>query len=270
MSQIKDLTGQKFGRLTVLKLSKERIKNTVTWVCKCDCGNIRLVRRSLLTGGNTNSCGCLRRELMHKKCKNNYGKYRKNLKGKIFGRLTVIEHVGHIKNDKRCFWKCRCDCGNITNVTPNDLSSGQTKSCGCLRKEKIKEANTIHGMSCEKEYYCYYDMKTNCYNENTKLYKYYGGMGIKVCEEWIESFDKFYEDIQKLASDLTPEIADRLDQYRRNQQISIPEIVTMVDGGRGPVGTVTIAIESFLRHTDNFREAVADAINNDGDSDNNS
>lgn len=57
-----DLTGQRFGRLVVLKESKKRLSNQVTWECKCECGNTTKVRQYSLTTGNTKSCGCLKKE----------------------------------------------------------------------------------------------------------------------------------------------------------------------------------------------------------------
>jgi hypothetical protein len=58
-----DLTGQVFGRLTVLRLSEERDRyRELLWLCKCTCGNETLVRASSLRSGATRSCGCLRQE----------------------------------------------------------------------------------------------------------------------------------------------------------------------------------------------------------------
>lgn len=56
-----DLTGKRFGRLTVLNRAENNGKNT-TWVCKCDCGNVTIIRGASLRKGLTNSCGCLRKE----------------------------------------------------------------------------------------------------------------------------------------------------------------------------------------------------------------
>lgn len=57
-----DLTGQRFGRLTVLKDSGNRLDRKVVWLCMCDCGQETLVRSTRLRKGTTRSCGCLRRE----------------------------------------------------------------------------------------------------------------------------------------------------------------------------------------------------------------
>lgn len=130
-----DLTGQKFGKLTVLyKTDKRTSQRSIYWHCKCDCGNECDVPNSRLTNKNTQSCGCLHTE----------NAYNSNLVGKIFGKLTVIE-----KTEKRAYdeiiWKCRCECGNICEIRTNLLTQGRTKSCGCListGEEKIKKLLT--------------------------------------------------------------------------------------------------------------------------------
>ena len=53
-----DLTGQKFGYLTVLKRDNSKINREIYWICQCDCGNIVSVRGSHLKTGATISCGC--------------------------------------------------------------------------------------------------------------------------------------------------------------------------------------------------------------------
>lgn len=119
-----DLTGKKFGKLTVLELVSERTKNGgKKYKCQCDCGNIKIVPRTRLISGESQSCGCL---------------YSKNLIGEKFGRLTVLEQLPERKN-KKIIWKCQCDCGNIINVASIYLKKGNTKSCGCLKKDWIDE-----------------------------------------------------------------------------------------------------------------------------------
>jgi len=60
-----------------------------------------------------------------------------NIKGQRFGRLTTLKLVGKSKWG-HYVWECQCDCGNIVNVISKSLNSGETKSCGCLRKYKSK------------------------------------------------------------------------------------------------------------------------------------
>ena len=65
-----DLTGQRFGRLVVIRDSGERKNGQgVIWECKCDCGEISVVYSMSLRNGDTKSCGCLHKEVVSKKMK---------------------------------------------------------------------------------------------------------------------------------------------------------------------------------------------------------
>jgi hypothetical protein len=67
-------------------------------------------------------------------------KARKDLTNKVFGKLTVIKQIDdHISlnGQHKSRWRCRCECGNIVDVTGGNLTSGNTKSCGCLQKERV-------------------------------------------------------------------------------------------------------------------------------------
>ena len=122
MGKFIDLTGERFGKLTVIYRNEDIICNNgnhrVVWRCQCDCGNETSVRRDALVSGRTKSCGA---------CNN-------DLKGKIFGRLTAIEKVG-TDEVGHTIWKCRCDCGKEVNVLATNLIRQYTLSCGCLHSE---------------------------------------------------------------------------------------------------------------------------------------
>ena len=120
----KDITNKRFEKLIAIKQTGEIKNNQFIWECKCDCGNICYIRSSDLISGHTKSCGCLYKET---------DKNINNLIGKVFGRLTVIERCDN-KNNK-VMWKCKCACGNVIEVSSNSLITGNTKSCGCLKKE---------------------------------------------------------------------------------------------------------------------------------------
>jgi hypothetical protein len=107
-----------------------------------------------------------------------------NLTGKRFGRLVVIAYAGGGK------WLCVCDCGARVVVRGYRLRGGNTKSCGCWRRIRA----TKHGMHGSREYNSWRGMKDRCSNPNHVFYKYYGGKGITVCEEWL-SFEGFFADM---------------------------------------------------------------------------
>lgn len=112
---------------------------------------------------------------------------RRELTGQRFGRLLVL--YGTNKRQKRgVVWHCRCDCGNEVDIRGDSLTSGNTRSCGCLQRERAAEANTKHGMAQQGSphpvYDIWYTMLRRCENPNNSAYKYYGGRGIAVCEEW--------------------------------------------------------------------------------------
>ena len=115
---------------------------------------------------------------------------RSNIKpGDKFGRLIVIKECGRSK-DRRVLWLCLCNCGNekITNSTL--LLKGKTKSCGCLHIENTINLKYKHGFTGSRLHNIWCGLFYRCENLNCKDWKYYGGRGIKVCDEWRE-FKRF-------------------------------------------------------------------------------
>lgn len=110
---------------------------------------------------------------------------RKDLTGCKFGDLTVIRQVESRKRQR--FWLCACSCGKTTIVGTGNLTSGKTKSCGHRKSPKK------HGKAGTRIYGIYQNMKQRCGNPNNTNYKSYGGRGIKVCRDWQESFESFFE-----------------------------------------------------------------------------
>ena len=131
MGKALDLTGQTFGRLTVLEKTEKRQNKSIVWKCRCECGNICETNASNLRSNKVKSCGCLKKET-DKQPKGNVI----NMIGKTFGHLTVIERDG---SDGRgeAKWLCQCDCGSsIISVLGSNLRNGHTTSCGCERRSK--------------------------------------------------------------------------------------------------------------------------------------
>lgn len=115
-----------------------------------------------------------------------------NLAGRRFGRLTAIERVASTKAQAQ--WRCVCDCGKETVVRSQDLRNGHTKSCGCYGLE-VSVSHTpsfsTHKESRSRLYRVWIGMKGRCNNCKNKAYSYYGGRGIKVCQEWGTSYEAF-------------------------------------------------------------------------------
>lgn len=119
----------------------------------------------------------------------------KNLSGRRFGRLLVIERMQNNKHGKSQ-WRCRCDCGNEVVVVAGNLLSGNTTSCGCYRSELVAKKNklsTIHGESNTRIYQIWVNMRRRCNNPKCDAYPLYGGRGITVCDTWSKDFVAFQD-----------------------------------------------------------------------------
>lgn len=207
---IKDLVGQKFGRLLVIDAAEERTRaGGMRWKCLCDCGNTIIVSRGVLVNTNTTkSCGCYRKE--HSKI-NGYNR-RIDLSGQRFGRLVVLSPAE--KKGRSSAWRCKCDCGNIAEIRISALTGGHTRSCGCLHKERTSKARFKHGQSGTPLYSKWAGMKDRCLNTLNKNYHNYGGRGIKVCGRWLgeNGFVNFFNDMG-IPPKGKPEI-DRIDNNK--------------------------------------------------------
>ena len=111
-----------------------------------------------------------------------------DLSGQRFGNLTVINRAG--TQHGSVTWNCKCDCGKAVIAKSNTLKSGHTKSCGCMKAAILGEARRTHGQSKTRLHSTWQHMKQRCFNPNNEKYKYYGGRGITVCEEW-EQYEAF-------------------------------------------------------------------------------
>lgn len=193
-----DLTGMRFGKLAVLNREPNNGRRQAMWKCKCDCGTIKIIPgRNLLSSG-TKSCGCLQRESVPYK----------DLTGNRYGRLVVIKEAERPNGiTQRHFWLCKCDCGKEKVVSSSELGAGRVKSCGCLQPEvsskTLTRLKTTHGKSGTRLYNIWSNMKIRCYNKGDKTYALYGARGIKVCDEWLNNYESFYEWAMKNGYDST-------------------------------------------------------------------
>lgn len=111
-----------------------------------------------------------------------------DISGQRFGRLTVLHVEGKYRS--AISWKCLCDCGKQTTVNGVSLRNGNTKSCGCLQRDR----RITHGNSSHPLWKVWSNMLQRCNNPSSISYKNYGLRGIRVCQEWL-NFDAFLEDM---------------------------------------------------------------------------
>jgi len=138
-----------------------------------------------------------------------------DLTGQQFGRLAVVKRVENNKH-KQSQWLCQCECGNMTTVNICHLKSGNTKSCGCLQKERVREVHLKHSHACKNKksriYYIWISMINRCNNSNNKYYKSYGGRGIRVCEAWLR-FENFLADMGEKPNSMSLDRVDNNGNY---------------------------------------------------------
>ena len=179
-----NLVGQRFGKVVVLERAEDYISpsgfHSVSWLCLCDCGKEFVTRASCLKNGNTTSCGCGRG---------------RDITGERFGRLVAIKKTSwnNGRDGHGCKWLFQCDCGNTVEYRVQDVTCGKYVSCGCREKETQQENKykPTHGASDTSLYAIWCTMKARCYNENNQKYYRYGARGIKMCNDWKDSFESF-------------------------------------------------------------------------------
>lgn len=183
--------GLRFGRLVVVELLPHRWKRQAR--CRCDCGKVVVVRRCDIRTGRLKSCGCAQHAP------------RRQWIGLRFGRLVVVRTLPH------ALAQCSCDCGRTITIERSRLSSGNTRSCGCLRHEVSTERARRHGESRSKEYRAWHSMKQRCLNPKGKQWADYGGRGITVWPDWISDYLAFLAYIGR-----APSPKHTLDRYPNN------------------------------------------------------
>ena len=129
-----DETGKQYGELTVLYRAENTKNGRAMWHCRCSCGNELDVLGKNLRNGNTKSCGCYQRRRAAESNMKRAG----SLVGQRFGKLVAIKLIPKEErtwSNKERAWLCKCDCGNEVVVRANNLTSGNTQSCGCKSAE---------------------------------------------------------------------------------------------------------------------------------------
>lgn len=190
--KFKDLTGNIIGKLTVINLANYKKDRCNYWNCLCECGTITTVKATSLITNKTKSCGCLKKTHFI------------DLTGKKFNKLTILLYDR--KNTSNCHvYKAQCDCGKIISIEGNDVSSGRSKSCGCMRYAKsVANAKPVeslihnifnqyrgrkrHGLKFEltkeqvlklifdKCYYCNSEVSNTAYSRNRQYSVNYNGI----------------------------------------------------------------------------------------------
>lgn len=192
MGKLNNLTNQQFDRLTVIKRAPNK-NNKVYWECKCECGNIVNIRSDQLIRGITKSCGCYHREKASERGSNNF----KDLTNQIFGKL-IAKYPIKKNNESKYYWVCECECGNTVEVLGSSLTSGNTKSCGCIKsigEANIKNILQKNNYNFKNQYFILINNKNYFYdfallNENNQPYRFIEFDGIQHTGRISGWFDK--------------------------------------------------------------------------------
>lgn len=137
-----DYTGQRFGKLTVVRYIPGGIGEKGKWECKCDCGNVIEVRAARLRAGKLKGCGT---------CENE-GCTRLNITGspidytgQRFGKLVALNYIqGNVKKGIPAKWHCQCDCGNFVDVPALKLRNGSVTMCDVCAPFKARNKGSIN------------------------------------------------------------------------------------------------------------------------------
>lgn len=183
---------------------------------------------------------------------------RTSLIGQTFGRLIVIDAGPPEPATNRVYYTsvAICDCGSVVCVRNGNLASGQTRSCGCLRKEATAQRRRIHGQAAvngrTRTYAAWRNLIERCYRSTNPQFANYGGRGITVCDEWRHSYPAFYAYMGECPPGLEIERIDNEQGYQpgnvkwgteteqsRNRRNNIPIAV------HGFTGCLSAACEFF-------------------------
>lgn len=199
MKSIEIPVGHKQNKLTVTRNLGKDSRNKSMYECTCECGNIKLVEKSKILGNRMpRSCGC-----------SSAPACTKFQVGDKYGSLTIIKESDRVGVTNKRVVTCQCECGNFVDVQTNNLSSGNTKTCGCSRG--------THKLSNSRVYNIYEGMIRRCKPENSGMFPHHAGKGITVCDRWKESFENFFTDMGEVPEGLSLDRIDgNLGYYKEN------------------------------------------------------
>lgn len=177
MNKLDVKIGDKYNYLTILKEVSVGVRPSGQhyrrFLCQCDCGKKKIIGLSDIRSGSTISCGCMK------------GGF-EDLTMQRFGRLVALRREENYPN-KQTAWLCKCDCGNLKIVRSASLKNGTTKSCGCILNDRALESP-----KGERLYAIWRGIRIRTLKHSSKS-EYYYDRGIKMCDEWKESFESFKE-----------------------------------------------------------------------------
>lgn len=178
LDKINSRVGKTYGDYTISKVVGEDILS-YEMVCN-ECGDIRYFNAKRFASYCRPHCTkhfqAIKFDESYIGRKNNY--------------LTVIGIVRNKYNNR--VFLCKCDCGNVKEVIPNFWESGRVKSCGCKHDALCRNANKKENSKIHRRlYHIWSGMKQRCYNPKSTSYPNYGGRGIRICDEWLNSYESF-------------------------------------------------------------------------------
>lgn len=138
-----------------------------------------------------------------------------DLTGKRIGKLSVEGREP--RDSRRTFWRCRCDCGTVCVKMGKYLSNGDTRSCGCDQRHYRATGRVIHGGILKgvksREYRIWRSMKSRCLTPSSSNFRFYGGIGVAVCDRWKDDFAAFAADMGPCPAGYTLDRIDSAGHY---------------------------------------------------------
>jgi len=219
-NRINDLTGKTFGFLKVKERAPENRHERVAWICEClRCGNECVVTGHELQQQKTKSCGCLQREPTTTV----------DLRDQPFGRLTALYPTDKRDYKGSVIWHCACECGGEIEVSQDRLTSENTRSCGCLKKEaQANLPHTLHHIDGTCVEFLKRKRRSDNTSGHTGVYQMKNGrnraeIGFKGKRHSLGTYDTFAEAVK--AREYAEDVLHKafIDEYNQWAAKEIPE-----------------------------------------------